>query len=726
MRNKLYLSTLAVLAMGLGLCHDRSCAQTTNPPATARRALLVGCTHYPHLPESNQLTGPGNDVILMRDVLKQRFQFTDDQITVLAEEAGDAMRPIRANIAKQFQRLAEQARPGQQIVILLAGHGSQQPDDDPDNPLDLEPDGMDEVFCPADVARIESTEGAVIPGAIVDDQLRSWLDGICAKGASVFIIFDSCHSGTATRGAEITRQIRPEQLLSQAVLNKARKRAVHQRGTARGSAPLEIKTDQGGLVAIYAALADQVTVERRVPYEDPGETYHGLLTYTLAKILTESNTPLTYAELVERIRRQYVAWGRYGPTPLVEGSDRHREVLGDRQWAARSRILLRRDGRNWRITGGSLHGLTKDSVLAVYPAAGEGKVDKPLGHVRVNQLQTFQSVVEPCEFAATQRNDQLPANGRCEPAYIAYGRTRLRVAFRESDRSGVTSVRDTTEVWEKQKQQFAQRAAQDNSLVTVVDDDSTADWLVWFDQGQLSLSPAAGWPVGRDQAATESYGPVPAGSEASGWLSDRLQRIARAKNLLRIASESHSLRYRGVGSSAVKIDVQLLRLPDQGDSPGQALDAKGEPIQLRDGEKIELRVVNQGRSAVDVTVLFVDSEFGVSAVFPLPETITDNRIPPRGEPYVDRFQIEGNTLGREHLVVLAVRGKGPPVDFSWLAQPSLAQVQSTRGTSNSLTSPLGCLLQDATFGTQQTRGMGRGQAEDVSLTVLSWETLPRS
>ena len=36
-------------------------------------------------------------------------------------------------------------------------------------------------------------------GGIVDDELCVWLEAIYKKDASVFIIFDTCYSGTATR-----------------------------------------------------------------------------------------------------------------------------------------------------------------------------------------------------------------------------------------------------------------------------------------------------------------------------------------------------------------------------------------------------------------------------------------------------------------------------------------------------------------------------------------------
>ena len=60
-------------------------------------------------------------------------------------------RPTRANIEREFRRLADRAGPGDQVFVLLAGHGDCQPESDPPHPLHPEPDGIAEVFLPADV-----------------------------------------------------------------------------------------------------------------------------------------------------------------------------------------------------------------------------------------------------------------------------------------------------------------------------------------------------------------------------------------------------------------------------------------------------------------------------------------------------------------------------------------------------------------------------------------------
>ncbi len=183
-------------------------------------ALLVGCTKYDKLAENFWLHGPGNDVVLMRKVLTERFGFADRDIVTLAEGPRAAGRPTRANIQRQFDRLAREARPGDQIVIVLGGHGSQQPDQEPFD----EPDGLDETFLPCDAGPWDGSKLAV-HNAIIDDEMEVWTRAITDKGAALFLILDSCHSGTMARDidpVEVLREIPEGKLVPLDVLQKAR------------------------------------------------------------------------------------------------------------------------------------------------------------------------------------------------------------------------------------------------------------------------------------------------------------------------------------------------------------------------------------------------------------------------------------------------------------------------------------------------------------------------
>src|SRR5205814_3328337 len=122
------------------------------------------------------------------------------------------LRPPRANIEREFRKLAKTAAEGQQVVVLLAGHGSRQPEP-PGQPR--EPDGMDEIFLPADVANWKDAQQR-LAGAVIDDEIGDWLKAITDKKTYVWVVFDCCHSESMDRDwnlVEVAREILPSELV---------------------------------------------------------------------------------------------------------------------------------------------------------------------------------------------------------------------------------------------------------------------------------------------------------------------------------------------------------------------------------------------------------------------------------------------------------------------------------------------------------------------------------
>ncbi|MDA7922098.1 hypothetical protein N9B73_10105 [Verrucomicrobiales bacterium] len=119
-------------------------------------------------------------------------------------------------------------------------------------------DGLDELFLPADTTEWNPAT-KTIEGAIIDDEIKEWVDEIRETGAFVWIVFDSCHSGTMTRGTghknRVNRRIDPALLIPKAALVPS--------GGVRSALPSKVETSgefaskndsqKGGIVAIYAA-----------------------------------------------------------------------------------------------------------------------------------------------------------------------------------------------------------------------------------------------------------------------------------------------------------------------------------------------------------------------------------------------------------------------------------------------------------------------------------------
>jgi hypothetical protein len=133
-------------------------------------------------------------------------------------------------------------------------------------------------------------------------------------------------------------------------------------------------------------------------------------------------------------------------------------------------------------------------------------------------------------------------------------------------------------------------------------------------------------------------------------------------------------------------------------------------------------VSNPGKVPVDVTILFVDSGYGISAVFPQRGMIEDNRLPPGKTLRTQRFSVTDATLGLEHAVLLAVKGEGAAADFSYLEQSALP-TERTRGAA-AANHPLGRFLADALRQQGTTRGLAAQQAETYLAKSLSWRVKP--
>lgn len=690
----------------------------TVPADAARHALLVGCTRYVGLCRGDWLAGGQNDVELMRDFLVRHFDFPRENVTILAEENAKA-RPTRANILAEFERLSKIARSGDQVVILLAGHGSYQPvppDNDPKK--NFEPDGLDEVFLACDVEGIEANQAGKITNGIVDDEIHDWLGKILDAQASVWIIFDACHSGTMVRGndVEVARRIAPERLVPEKLLREAEARAARQYEAPRGGSQKSPRLSRRSLadsrlVAFYAAQPTEQTPEDRLPKNNPEAKRHGLFTFALVQALGECTAPLTYQELLHRIQGLYTRWGRTGPSPSVEGGDQERFVLGVAEGVRRTPVRLRQaaDG-SLSVTAGQLRGLTAGTVLAVYPAPGVKDADKPVGHVRVTKMRTFDAVVEPCAFEKLPVAKTLPDGGRCEVAEFDSGVARLRLALDDRDNAGQPVDPDVVARWRNELKKVDTGAT---SPLAVVADPKDADWLVRIDQGAAMLVPAAGWTGGPDPGTGE-FGPVP-GDKAAEWLEERLRAIYRARTLLQVAA-TPAEQFRSKIAGAVDVQVELLRYKSENDRQGEIVPWRTGDLTLRHGDVIGVRIHNRSLAAVDVSLLFVDSGYGIAPIFPPLGRVFDNQIKSGATLTVPPMQVEATTVGKEHLVVIATASRREPLDFGFLAQRTLPVVRG-RGAQ----SPLVALFETTMFGEGATRGLRNAELPDHAFELMSWQ-----
>ena len=582
--------------------------------------------------------------------------------------------PPCANIQREFRHLAEASSAGDQVVVFLSGHGSQQPDQAPFD----EDDRLDEIFLPCDIGYWNGKK-MTVENAIIDDELNVWLEAICRKGAKVWLIADSCCSGTMIRGRgrSIPRWIPPGELIPKEVLDKETARAERS-----GHTMVEDLGRLDGLVSLCAAPPDEATFEDPLP--GSGSPYYGRLTFTLVQILKGPHPPLTYWEVARRISFQYDASQWYHPSPMLEGHQQERDclVLGEQDRNPCRFELTHNVRGQFKLKAGALHGLTVGTILAVKAPLS----DDVTGHVQIvaSGLGSLESEVEPCTAAGQAVRVDLPIPGFCRVTFLEYGDLRVKVAVDrdaglvESTEKAIAKKLDTHGLarLEAALRQAASRQDGSESVVMHVQDPSEAEWLVRATgpaADRAVLIPATAWASG--QHPPEVLGPFDARPEE---IADRVFRIARVRNLLRITSAPTELL--NPVESTPRLDVEILRMKDDTDRVGEHV--RLDPcMSFRVGDIIGLRIKNLGPTPLDVTMLWIDGNFGITAVFPNPEKPgQDNRVRP-GEPLLRRFEIVDKGLGHEHVVVIAIapRQLEDFADFSFLADPQIADTSADSG-----------------------------------------------
>jgi hypothetical protein len=565
-----------------------------------------------------------------------------------------------------------------------------------------------------------------VANAVVDKDFGEWLKAIQDKKASVCIVFDACHSGTMTRdgnGAERMRQVDalndlkiPKKAIDD-VVEKARQREAANPNKSRGvGGPIEpaVKfAENGSLVAIAAAQPNEPTLERELPANTKDAKPYGLLSYTICQILTQAAenaaSPLTYRELTLRVHQQYVALGRTFPTPVIEGGEKDREFLGSKVWEGRSGITLRKGEDGLKISAGSLLGLTCDSILAVQPPIGQG--EKTLGYVRIKEVRVTDSDVEPVEYKNTKPVNNLPVGGVCKVAFVDFGDMKLRVAVDQNDDAGAAASPEKR----KTLMEVCRKVSGSESLIEVVNDVKQASWIVrLFGTDRIILVPGAGWAGSSTVSKDAAFGPAPIDDKLGDWLNKSLSTVARAENLKSIISRGAE----EAGDGSIKIDAELT-------INNKAVKWPDPNIVLFDGDKVQLRLGNSGRTGIDVTALYLDSAYGIDCMFPQKSDGTFNRLLAGEKLPPLKFTATSKTVGQEHLLLIAVKVNGNlAVDYSALAQSGVERLRDgikPRGTP----SQLDRLLLKGAFADGNARGLSRDPDDaPQTMKIISWQIRP--
>ena len=673
------------------------------PARAERHALLVGVSAYPTLSEKLQLTGPAHDVRGLRDALVLRG-FDAARIQVLADGVQGAQGlPTRDAILAALDGLAGRVHGGDTVVILMSGHGSQEPLS-PGESAD-EPDDWRETFLPRDVGRWDGKR-ARVERAITDQELRRALDRIVDAGAFVWAIFDACHSGTLVRGGEAGPGGRARQVAA-ADLGVTRLPPPPAQVSARSQGPSWRQPRGPGArrtVYFYAAQSGESVKNLVLPRDQPNAPERGLLSYSVATALA-SGQAMTYQRLAQYVLSQYGVHAA-SATPLFTGDGLDTAVLGEtaphfRQWA------LDNGPAGLTLPAGTLDGIGAGALFSVLPGPLAVAVpplpDGSAGVLRAKKVEGARSELESIARDGRRATaaSALPAGTWVRlvgspPSLalrVAVDRTACPVpchsgaALSELERSGVPGV-DLRWV----------RSTEPSDVV-----------LQAVPQGVRYAIGA------RTERATLGATIDPGNSvAAASQIASDLHAVARERNLLELAGQ---LAVRG-GSPPLRTTLQVRPA-----NPAQAArDIPPDQVpRVGDGDGLVLTIHNPTKWPVDLTLLLLDGDHGVSVRYPLnPEE--SNRLEGGATLVIRDMTVRTRTVGTERLVLVwSEMGKHRERrDFSFLEQRPLQRVRGRTEADPALQA-----LLDACFADQLTRGETPAiPAETLGMLVHTLQVVP--
>ena len=367
-------------------------------------ALLVGINEYTKV---RPLRGSLNDIAQIKQILIHDLEFSEDKIRILIDE--DA---TKENILSALDSLATQTKAGDSLFWYYSGHGFMMLDENGDEAFREAGDRYDEILVPYDAApwpRERATDPN--PTMLSDDEIARALSGM--DGKRVVIIFDSCHSGSATRavGDANGRSLYPGFVPSDIPRTKS---LVH---------PTESLDLGGPLVFISAASPLQSASDMG---EFDGER-HGAFTASLLRSINKSgpdwHRTLSWDGLFRLAKEDLLNQGFSGQTPSIQttGGLAKRPIDEFLNPPASSEIAdldspkgafeVQLESRKYLFSEGDLLTLAvqseRNGYLYIFDINAEKKITQlfpnqftPENSIQAGQLRTIPSERDPYQFRA--------------------------------------------------------------------------------------------------------------------------------------------------------------------------------------------------------------------------------------------------------------------------------------------------------------------------------------
>lgn len=624
-----------------------------------RFALLIGVDAQ--LQRSDyvvpSLKGPGNDVKLVRKLLVEKYGFKDDaaHILTITGEAATAKA-----IADRFQtHLIDNAKrnPGAIVVFYFSGHGSTTKDHNND-----EGDGIDETLVAYD-SRGENGKD------IIDDQIDKWFEALRVYTSNVTFIFDSCHSGTATRGQAVARSLPPNPKMAMTLNSRA-----------LDTAPAPRLPKNLNYTAVAGALANELSYEGDVA--EASGTRYGYMTWNLVQTL-RAHPNLSWRQALNEIRRG-VARFAPGQHPQVEG-DVDRTAfggVGNRAMPYISIIKTEADDK-LTIAAGRALGINVGTILAIYaPAAPTLTGDEfKLATARVAEVGSATSLATFLDKPA----QRLPEDAKVTIVTPYFGSEPLAVkldglADQQSETADYKFISTVRQKLSKnslvkaatgsQPWLFAiQRGCLDKQSlleVVLIGEPRVGCRTAYYLSNRQTREPVLGFWTAADDPA------------ASTKVADAISSLARQSSLRALSNKA----------SQLKVNLRLIDVIVEETAAGelrilrQVPRPEGQQANLHIGDYFSFEISNQSVQDVYVALISLGTSGSISVMSPSPngELVKGNQMIRLQTPLT-----AGPPTGLETYKIIATTR--PDLDFSVLSSPGT--------TRRALGSPLEWFLAQA-------------------------------
>lgn len=230
-----------------------------------KNALLIGI-NYINTPY--ELYGCINDTNNIKDFLRSKFNY--NTFNILTDNTNK--KPTRSNIINELTNLLVNSNNGDNIFFLYSGHGTCTVDLNND-----ETDGQDEMIVPLDATNMNL--------CILDDEINNIIMKYLKVGVKLFMMFDSCFSGTIV-------DLKYNYLTSITELKQETNLTINSK----------VQDTQGQVIMISGCRDDQTSADAYVNYFN-NNINSGAMTYSFLQTIQQLGVNITLKTLIENMRK---------------------------------------------------------------------------------------------------------------------------------------------------------------------------------------------------------------------------------------------------------------------------------------------------------------------------------------------------------------------------------------------------------------------------------------